>query len=201
MATALPPLLPLELRRDAERLFDITLGCLGKDVSFPGGNLLLRRGLSRTRRPEGHKGCSAYGGVLPGRGALTMWGFGVLCSEETEAVLIAREGFSPRLVEAARVEWPVFLAEGLGPLREPVTFEEQRAARRAVVTVAEWLAGYEEWVLATLGVGWRRECLASRRKGSPVGAEELAGAWWRIATRARALEFAGNDWNAPWAGA
>ncbi|SEM85875.1 hypothetical protein SAMN05444354_12487 [Stigmatella aurantiaca] len=201
MAPALPAVLPLALQRDAERLFDITLWCLGKDVTCPEGNLLLRRGLSRTRRPEDQKGCSAYGCVLPGGASLTMWGFGMLLQEEAEALFLARDGFSPRWVEPACVRWPVFLAEGLGPLRTPLRFEEQRAARRAVVTVAEWLALYEEWVLAELGVDWRRECLESRRKASPVRAEELPGAWWRIATRARALEFAGMDSSAPHAGA
>jgi hypothetical protein len=201
MATALPAVLPGALRCDAERLFDITMWCLGKDVTCPEGNLLLRRGLSRTRRPEDQKGCSAYGCGLPGGGTLTMWGFGMLIQEKGAALFIARDGFCPRWVEPAGVRWPVFLAEGLGPLREPLRFDEQRAARRAVVMVAEWLAAYEEWVLAEAGVDWRRGCLVSRRKASPVRAEELPGAWWRMATRARALEFAVNDLNAPQAGA
>jgi hypothetical protein len=104
-------------------------------------------------------------------------------------------------VEPAGVRWPVFLAEGLGPLREPLRFEEQRAARRAVVMVAEWLARYEEWVLAEVGVDWRRACLVSRRKAPPVRAGELPGAWWHVAARTRALEFAGSELNAPQAGA
>lgn len=201
MSTALPPVLPMDLRRDAERLFDVTMWCLGKDVTCPEGNLLLRRGLTRTPRPEGQQGCSAYTFVLPGGGALTLWGFGVLCDEGDEAVYIPRDGFAPQLVDVASVEWPVFQAAGLGTPREPFTFEERRMARAAAVTLAEWLARHEEWVASTLGAPWRRACLAERRKASPVRAEELEAAWWRLATRIRALEFAVNDFMAPTVGA
>jgi hypothetical protein len=70
-----------------------------------------------------------------------------------------------------------------------------------VVTVAEWLAGYEAWVVDQLGYSWRHACLAERRKGTPAGAEELAAAWWRISTRTRALDLVVNDLTALIAGA
>jgi hypothetical protein len=201
MAMALPPALPLDLRRDAERLFDLSMWCLGQDVTCPDGNLLLRRGLIRERPPEGQQGNSVYTAALPGGGLLKLWGFGVLCDDSQEAVYIPRDGFTPRLMDVASVPWPVFRAEGLGASREPVTFEERRACRFAVMTVAEWLARHEEWVAAQVGLGWRTACFAGRRKAPPVRVEELAAAWWRIATRTRALEFVVNDFTAPAVGA
>ncbi len=201
MATALPPALPMDLRRDAERLFDLSMWCLGRDVKCPHGNLLLRRGLSRERPLEGQQGQSAYTAALAGGGVLTLWGFGVLCDHGAQAVYLARDGFHPRLVDSERVTWPVFQAEGLGPVRDPLRFEDQRACRAAVVTLAEWLARYEEWVVAQVGQAWRGACFAERRKAPPVRAEGLATAWLRLAARTRALEFAMNDFTAPGVGA
>jgi hypothetical protein len=70
-----------------------------------------------------------------------------------------------------------------------------------VVTLAEWLAGYEGWVVDQLGHSWRHACLAERRKAAPVGAGELAAAWWRISVRASALELGVNHSIALMAGA
>lgn len=193
MAMALPPALPMDLRRDAERLFDLSLWCLGRDVLCQEGNLLLRRGATRERPPEGQQGNTTYTVSLPRGGVLKLWGFGLLCDDCDEAVYFARDGFTPRLVKVAEVRWPVFQAEGLGAMREPRTFEERRATRLAVVTVAEWFARHEEWVAAQVGMQWRHACLAERRKAPPVRAEELSDAWWRLAVRTRALEFAVND--------
>jgi hypothetical protein len=191
----------MDLRRDAERLFDLSLWCLGRDVLCREGNLLLRRGLIRERPPEGQVGNSAYTASLPRGGVLKLWGFGLLCDEGDGAVFFARDGFTPRLVDAASARRPVFQAEGLGAMRAPLTFEERRSTRAAVVTVAEWLARHEEWVGAQVGLMWRGTCFAERRKAPPVRAEELAAAWWRIAMRTRALELAVNDDFAPAVGA
>lgn len=201
MATVLPPTLPMDLRRDAERLFDLSLWCLGRDVMCQEGNLLLRRGLTRERPPEGQPGNTTYTASLPRGGALKLWGFGLLCDDCEEAVYFSRDGFTPRLVKVAEVRWPVFQAAGLGAMSEPRTFQERSATRLAVVTVAEWFARHEEWVAAEVGSQWRHTCLAERRKAAPVRAEELAESWWRLAVRARALEFAVNDDIAPVAGA
>lgn len=202
MAMAPAPVLPLELRRDAERLFDVTLWCLGRDVNHPGGNLLLRRGLGRERPPPELRAHSVYTAMLPGGGGLKLWGFGVLCEGREGAISIARDGFTPRLVDKAAVRWPVFQAEHLhAASREPFTCEERRSCRAAVVMLAQWLALYEEWVTEHLGSEWRQACLAERRKASPVRASELADAWWRIATCTRAMEFVVNEEFAPAAGA
>lgn len=201
MAIALPAALPMDLRRDAERLFDLSLWCLGRDVLCQEGNLLLRRGLTRERPPAGQQGNSVYTASLPRGGVLKLWGFGLLCDDGDGAFFFARDGFAPRLVEPSGVKWPVFQAEGLGATREPLTFEERRATRHAVVTVAEWFARHEEWVAEQVGKQWRHTCLAERRKAPPVRAEQLADAWWRLAMHTRALELVVHEHIAPAVGA
>ncbi|RKH08533.1 hypothetical protein D7X74_31380, partial [Corallococcus sp. CA047B] len=52
--------LPCDVRRDGDRLFDVAMWCLGQDVRCPDGNVLLRHGLVREPRPEGVEGQSAY---------------------------------------------------------------------------------------------------------------------------------------------
>lgn len=204
MTAALPLALPLELRRDAERLFDLTMWCLGRDVKHAQGNLLLRYGLTRERPPEGHRGQSVYTARLPGGGSLRLWGFGVVCGVGGVAVFIARDGFTPRLVDLASMEWPVFEAERLHAACawEPLTAHAQQACRASVAVMADWLAGYEQWISVGVGLAWRSECFSERRKAAPVGPEQLAAAWWRVSARARACEFTmNNDSAAPHAGA
>ncbi|WP_224245177.1 hypothetical protein [Hyalangium gracile] len=197
MTPTLPLTLPLELRRDGERLFEISMWCLGRDVNHPEGNLLLRRGLSRERPPEGQKGGSVYTGSLPGGGVLKLWAFGALCGDSDESIYIRRDGFTPLRVDRALVRWPVFEAEALGSAQAPSTPEEQRLCRAAVVTLSEWMGGYEAWVAREVGLSWRSACFAERRKAPPVQVGELADAWWRIAARARSLDSVVNDFTAP----
>ncbi|PTL78206.1 hypothetical protein [Vitiosangium sp. GDMCC 1.1324] len=202
MGSSLLQALPPDVRREGERLFDISMWCIGRDVSHA-DNLLMRRGFTRERIPAGRKGTSAYSGALPGGGALTLWGFGALCRVCGECVYVPRDGFAPSLVEEGRVAWPVFEAAGLGARRDPLTPRECSAARAAVVGLAGWLAGYEEWVVALMGAGWRHECVAARsRKASPVPVERLAMAWRQLAGRIEALERqVVNESFAPLAGA
>lgn len=201
MGSSLLHPLPPDVRRDGERLFEVSMWCIGRDVTHA-DNLLLRHGFTRERIPAGQQGTSAYSGALPGGGALTLWGFGALCRVCGESIYVPRDGFSPAVVEEERITWPVFQAAGLGSPREPVTACEHSAARAAVVTLAGWMAGYEEWVLSLMGTGWRHACLAARSKASPVPAELLAAEWRRLAGRVEALERpVVNESFAPLAGA
>ncbi|MGZ3461675.1 MAG: hypothetical protein ACXU86_24555, partial [Archangium sp.] len=117
MGSSLLHVLPSDLRREGERLFDLSMWCIGRDVTHT-GNLLLRRGLTREGIPAGQQGTSAYSGALLGGGTLTLWGFGALCRVCGEAVYVPRDGFTPFLVDASRMAWPVFHSAGLGVPRE-----------------------------------------------------------------------------------
>ncbi len=179
--------LPHDVRREGEPLFDLSMWCLGRDVLHP-DNLLLRRGLSRERLPAGQQGTSAYATALEGGGTLTLWGFGVLCRSAGGCVYVPRSGFTPLLVDERRLERPLFNSMDLGVPRVPGTPDECSLARVAVVAVARWLAGHEEWVGALLGPEWRRECIAALRKAPSVPGEGLAAAWRRFAARVDGLE-------------
>ncbi|WP_426751273.1 hypothetical protein [Myxococcus sp. Y35] len=196
---AMSTVIPCELQRDGDRLFDVSMWCLGRDVLCPEGNLLVRRGLVRHARPEGAEGQSPYTMDLPEGGRLTLWGFGALC-ECGEAVFVPRAGFAPVLLDSVPDTLP-FRAEDLGPVRLVSTGPQRRALRAGLVTLASWLAEHEEWVAQELGPSWRRECFAARRKAPPVAAEGLAAAWRRFASRLRSLDAGFNICTAPVSGA
>ncbi|MCP3101349.1 hypothetical protein LZ198_20965 [Myxococcus sp. K15C18031901] len=196
---ATQPLLPADVLREGDRLFDATLWCLGQDVLCPEGNLLLRRGLVRHARPAGVEGQSAYSVVLPGGGRLFLWGFGALC-ECGEAVFVPRDGFSPRWLECAPAG-PAYRACELGTGRPPATEVERREVRRRLAELAAWLAGHEEWVAREVGPDWRRACLESRRRAPLVAAEALAEAWSRLGSRIRSIDSGFNACVAPGSGA
>ncbi len=192
--------LPADVRRDGARLFDVSMWLLGRDVRHE-GNLLLRRGFTRERIPEGQEGTSAYSLALEGGVGLTLWGFGALCRAWGECIFVPRDGFAPRLVEASRVAGPVFQSAGLGPLREPWTPREHLATRAALGVLAEWLAGHEEWVRETVGLAYRRECVEARRKAAPVPVEALPEAWRRLAARLHVRQPVESVFSAPAFGA
>ncbi|RKH57864.1 hypothetical protein [Corallococcus aberystwythensis] len=194
-----PSLLPCDVRRDGDRLFDVAMWCLGQDVRCPDGNVLLRHGLVREPRPPGVEGQSAYQGQLPDGGRLTLWGFGALCDACGGAIFVPRDGFVPRWVEGACGQ--AFRVEDVGVRRDAATGPERRAARAGLALLADWLAEYEAWVARDVGLAWRRECLAARRKASPIPAQELSTAWRRLAVRVRATDASVQHHVAPMTGA
>ncbi|WP_002639203.1 hypothetical protein [Myxococcus hansupus] len=196
---ALSTVIPCELQREGDRLFDLSMWCLGRDVLCPEGNLLVRRGLVRHARPEGVEGQSPYTVDLPEGRRLSLWGFGALC-ECGEAVFVPRSGFMPVLLDTAPGALP-FRAEDLSPPRIPTTGRERRALRAGLVSLAGWLASHEEWVSQEMGASWRRTCFAARRKAPPVAADALAVSWRRFASRLRSLDAGFTVCTAPVSGA
>ena len=173
-------LLEAPLRRRGAKLLDLGLWCLGRDIAHA-SNLLLARGLRRTRPPEGRTGCSVYRARLAGEGVLSVWGFGVLCQPRAQgpAFFLDRGDFQPRLVEAVDEVFRAFEVDQLRPLRLPREQGELRAAREALAAVADWFAGHEAWIESQLGPGYRRACLAARRKRD-AGPDSLRAAWQQL---------------------
>jgi len=168
------------LRRRGAKLLDLGLWCLGRDIAHA-SNLLLARGLRRTRPPEGRAGCSVYRAQLAGEGVLSVWGFGVLCQPRAQApaFFLDRGDFQPRLVEAVDEVFRAFEVDQLRPLRLPREEGELCAAHEALAVVADWFAGHEAWIERQLGLGYRRACLAARRKRD-AGPDSLRAAWQQL---------------------
>jgi hypothetical protein len=171
--------IPSRIRSLGRALLDQQLWCWGRDITRPGGNLLLEYGFERFRPPEDWSGSSRYTySPAPGEW-VTLWGFGVLYGEDALGGLyLRRRSFSPQLLPEARPEQPVWSPGQLTGLRSP-TAGECTAANRLLHCFCVWNARYESWVQRA-AAGHRRECVAAWSK-AVLPAGEMAGGWRELA--------------------
>lgn len=168
--------------RWAARLLDLELFCLGQDIRYSEGNLLLRRGLQASRPPEVKQGCTAYQAMLADAGAdegarLVLWGFGVFVSAVGRGgVFIKRFGFSPLFTPIADLP-PVWEPAELPPLQPPQGPHEVSLVRQLLPLACRWLAAHETWILSEIGLEYRHTVLRAFPKKPVVAAAELPAAW------------------------
>jgi hypothetical protein len=132
-----------------EKLFDQQMWAFGRDVLRPEGNLLVLRGLTRCRAPEGSAVSSTW--VEPHD-----WGTVALCS--TGVRISCADGE----LELQR-----------GPMQKQLVGVGEARFRK----LAAWMAEYEAWVERVAGIEWRRGVLAVRQKAAKFSAEEMRVAW------------------------
>jgi len=154
----------------------------GYDVKHPSANLLLLSGMRRLPSP-GLQATSCYrvdweGGWVELHGAVASW----TPPPRQVGIIFARD--------RARVE----LWTGAQP---PIPGKEcglhggaaQRGA--AALPLVRWIAGYEEWVDATIGPEWRQGCWRAFRR-LPQARRWLPPAeardWWKRSCIAQALQ-------------
>ncbi|MCS6801805.1 MAG: hypothetical protein RMM58_01560 [Chloroflexota bacterium] len=170
-------------RRLLDALVDQQFWCWGQDIRRPEGNLLLAFGFERTRPPAGVLGSSCYRLAGAGR-EVVLWGWGLLLVGPAGGVFLPRHGFAPRPA-LAPLAAPCWSPEGLPPLGDaPVP-----GTGRWFQAAADWIADYEAWVLATVGLAYRRACAAgSPRATFGLFPERLPALWRHVGERiARAL--------------
>lgn len=146
----------------------------GQDVRRAEGNLLIERGFTRLRAPEGSAASSQYT-LLEGDGVVRLWGFGLFFGVNTgwdySGIYLNRYEFRPRLVRIARDIWQSFEAFECATL-DPGTELSASACR--------WIAEYEAWVLREHGLSYRVGCLARwSKRGIP--AAQLPARWRGVA--------------------
>lgn len=125
----------------------------GRDVRHPQGNALVRSGMQRIARLDsGGEGTSLYriecdGGWIELHGFCAGWRphdpgtAGMLYIRRCHRIFLAHGAMTPGRYDMSR------LRSG--------TVDEILLAGQAFL---RWWAEYEQWVLAELGDGWRREC-------------------------------------------
>jgi hypothetical protein len=157
-------------------------------VSHDGGNLLVRYGFSRLRTPSRDEGSSCYRLALPAGRHLTLWGWGVLWGVEDEGgVFLRRHTFAPRLTTLVTPTEALWRLDQLPALRLARGLADSARVSRAVGELAHWIAGYEDWVVGALGIGWRVDGTYKRprrvRRRLTVRPEQYPGAWRRLGER------------------
>ncbi len=182
-----PPHFSLEAcpdpRRLATRLFDLQLWCLGRDIEFPEGNLLLRYGMEKIPPPAGWKAVSLYRQSLSAGVSVLLRGFGLLVACERQGIIfVPRESFR-------MVHWPAPLltrlpwrAEDLPPFptnRPASSHDSREPGLHLTRRLLHWLADYETWIQHTVGVAYREQSFQAWHKAQqiPLPARILPHAW------------------------
>lgn len=163
----------VRLRR-ASILLDQQMWLFGQDLRYEGGNLLIRYGCRRERDPANT--ASAYVHQPDSSSEMVLWSFGLMMGKDGQGgVFLRRFSFRPRWTPHWRFATRFWEAESLARQTSPSC--ESDALSGLLRCTAFWLATYEDWVLSTAGIDYRRECVERWSKKQKVAADEVAGEW------------------------
>lgn len=167
----------------ASQLLDQQMWCFGQDIEYPHGNLLIRFGFARHRKPASNARISAYS-FHPAPGSqIVLWGFGLFYGAEGYGgMFLRRFQFCPTWTAAPALSECVWDPENIPDLRTAASAEQKVCVRHLLADALAWLAGYESWILDTVGVAYRQDCL-ERWPKAVLEAERVPDEWRRLATR------------------
>lgn len=172
---------PASAERFAAGLLDQQMWCWGCDIRRREGNLLLQYGFNRWRPPEGTLESTAYQFDAPTGSQVVLWGFGLFYGDTANGGLyLKRFAFAPLWCPNTDLRAALWRPEELPEFRSPQTARERCSVRRLVSAALHWTAQYETWVLATLGLDYRHQCLAGWDK-AVAEAETVPDHWHRLA--------------------
>lgn len=172
---------PAEVRHRGTPLLNLQGWCWGRDICRAQGNLLLAHGFERHRPPQGKLGSSAYSLKLDATRSVVLWGFGLLYSDARHgAVYLPRCGFTPQLTSSIELPAMIWEMAQLPVMHTPTSTSEWRCLYTLLSTALTWIAGYEHWITANLGIEYRCWCVAEWKR-STIPATEIAASWQRLA--------------------
>jgi hypothetical protein len=177
--TPAPWRLPDRLKNRGTKLFTQQAWGWGCDVRRAAGNLLLTHGFARLRRPEGVDGSSMYLLQPDSATQIGLWTFGMFYGQsDCGGLYLDRFHFDPRLTRAVALPPAIWRPEGLPPFDRPSDVADRARLAHLLLAAIDWIVGYETAVLTTLGVDYRRQCLAqwSRAKFA-LPPEQLPPQW------------------------
>jgi hypothetical protein len=178
--------MPRGVVKSGTMLLDQQLWCWGRDIVARNGNLLVDYGAERVPAPPESEAGSLYILRTDRKTTIVLRGFGVFCGRRGEgSIFLHRFEFKPRLFPGDAYPRDAFEPDQLPPLRRPTTEREFHLTLSLCGAVAEACAGYESFVIAHRGVGYRRAVV--RRWGSlgkfTIAAELMAETWKELARR------------------
>lgn len=167
----------------ASRLFDQQMWCFGQDICNPQGNLLVRFGFARHRQPATKERVSAYSLNPEARSQIVLWGFGLFYGEEGYGgMFLRRFQFRPTWTAAPALTEIVWGPDKLPDLRVAASRKQKACVRRLLAEALSWLAHYEGWVIETVGLAYRQQCV-QRWPKAVLDAGSVPDEWRRQAAR------------------
>jgi hypothetical protein len=182
-------------------LFDQQMWCWGRDVLYPGGNLLIRRGFTRCPKPienlpsapplsSNHSPrppVSASGYVqLPSDGPwIGLWGWGMLFGQKGHGtILLRRFRFNPVLLDNTEIPLELTTTDNQMTAGYPTSRSPENTLSQLFAAGLTWIAQYEEWVQQHIGLEYREACVAEWFKKSKIPADQMVAAWHALAKAA-----------------
>lgn len=152
--------------------------CWGQDVLYSGGNLLVRYGLERVAGGGPGGRSAGYTRAINDRGGIWLRGAGVFYSRGSGAgIFLGRYDVRPRVIACDVPPLEKWSEQGLGAF--PLAVASEQGVEAACLLVPEacaWIAGYERWIVETVGVAHREQCLDRwPKRQTPAG--EFALRW------------------------
>ncbi|MDW8234819.1 MAG: hypothetical protein RMJ54_18765, partial [Roseiflexaceae bacterium] len=142
----------------------------------------LEYGFRRQRPPAGATGSSAYLRTADPDTVIVLWGFGAFCgSPVNSGVYLKRYEFAPRYVPRIDIQRLPWLPDQVRAAVIPSEPDVQQQMHRRFISLLEWIAQYETWVINRCGLAYRRQCVAlwtGRPFRTPV--ERLVEEWQQL---------------------
>jgi len=180
--TCLFPAAHFTLVEQASLLLSQQIWCWGRDILHPEGNHLCRIGFVRLPPPIEQHHCSSVYQLELGEGRfLVLRGFGIYFGDEAlGGVYLTRYSFFPRYSSQARLPQPCWAESDLPMLLVPGS-DRREPCLRLLLSLLDWIRGYETDVARTLGEGYRHATLARWDNGERlvIPAYHMAAAWRR----------------------
>jgi hypothetical protein len=146
---------------------------------------LLSGARAHLRPPTPDHGSTAYIFSQGPELTIVLWGFGLFCGccdTEPAGLFLKRNEFTPRMTPTAAPPWGVWTLEQLPALHDPKTPDERTRLQGLFTAALHWIASYEQWATHTLGLNYRRRCIAGWSR-TVVAAEAMAATWRQLAAR------------------
>lgn len=154
--------------------------CWGCDIRRSQGNLLLAFGCERLRPPAEATGSSRYRFVLRSGYQVSLWGFGVLVENHTDAIHVGRFEFDPHLCKPLGDSSVCWAPAGLKPLRRPSSTRELLQVADLCTELLSFIGQYESWITETMGIRYRQQTL-DKFQHTTYSATEAKELWPRLA--------------------
>jgi hypothetical protein len=168
--------MPRPVRRFGGKLMEQQVWCWGRDVEYTDGNLLMRFGFERYR-DRGTADRSTCYRLDKDRLHVSLWGFGMFFGRrDWGGLYLHRFDFCPQWAPVESLSLAIHWPDELPGFARPRGRAQWERAHKLWKASLLWIASYEAWVRATVGLAYRRECVATWARPF-VRAEKIEAAW------------------------
>ncbi len=181
---------PTEYKKQIKPLLHQQMWLFGQDILCPEGNLLYH--YQFTHQPAEKRGGSMYTRWEENL-QIVLWGWGIWFGQvENGAIFVNRYKAKPQFTAVPILNQTIHQPEDLPRLVHRVGMKaEVQTMRRLWSDLLLWLAGYEAWVLETVGAAWRQAALKAFNHAitKPAAVAQLPTLWQTLAEQSRGLSI------------